>query len=137
MMRSIGLIITLAHSCIRLYKTLLEKIYGDIPTKYFESYISFSVNGTARVWINKRKNDRAFFELKYAEENFQEAIDYLNKEGISIGTRSGKYITFNVSEQQLKEQSAIHEWLVMKLSPENNKKPPSQASYCELAEPQQ
>jgi hypothetical protein len=105
--------------CARFYKALLEKMYGEIPTKYFESYISLSVNGTARVWITKRKNDRAFIEVKHAEENFQEAVDYLNKDGISFGTRGGKYITFkNVSEQQLMERSAIHEWLAMRLSPE-------------------
>lgn len=56
--------------------------------------------------------------MKHGEKNFQEAVDYLNKEGISFSTRGGKYITFNVSAQQLKERSAIHEWLAMRLSPE-------------------
>jgi hypothetical protein len=125
--------------CARFYKTLLEKIYGEIPTKYFETYISLSVSGTARVWVTKRKNDRAFVEVKHGEENFQEAVDYLNKDGISFGKRGGKYITFNVSEQQLKERSAIHEWLAMRLSPESLKKQANQASNvtaCELAEAQ-
>jgi len=111
-----------------LYKALLERIYGEIPTKYFETYISLSVSGTARVWVTKRKNDRAFVEVKHGEETFQEAVDYLNKDGISFGTRAGKYITFNVSAQQLMERSAIHEWLVMRLSQESLKKQASQAS---------
>jgi hypothetical protein len=122
-----------------LYKALLEKIYGEIPTKYFESYISLSVSGTARVWVTKRKNDRAFVEVKHGEGNFQEAVDYLNKEGISFGTRGGKYITFNVSTQQLKERSAIHEWLAMRLSPESLKTQTNQASDVtafKLVEPQ-
>lgn len=125
--------------CARLYKALLEKIYGEIPTKYFESYISLSVSGTARVWVTKRKNDRAFVEVKHGEGNFQEAVDYLNKEGISFGTRGGKYITFNVSTQQLKERSAIHEWLAMRLSPESLKTQTNQASDVtafKLVEPQ-
>ncbi len=105
--------------CARWYKALLEKLYSDIPTKYFESYISLSVGGTARVWITKRKNDRAFIELKHGEENFQEAVDYLNKEGVSFNMRSGKYLTFNVNVQQLKDRTAIHEWLAARLSPEN------------------
>jgi hypothetical protein len=105
----------------RWYKGILEEDYGDIPTKYFESYISLSVDGTARVWITKRKNDRAFIEMKLGEENFQEAVDHLNQEGMSFGTRSGKYLTFNVSAQQLKESVAIHKWLAERLAPESLK----------------
>jgi hypothetical protein len=111
-----------ALECARWYKTLLEKLYGDVRTKYFESYISLSVGGTARVWVNKRKNDRAFVEIKYGEENPQEAVDYLNKEGVSFSTRSGKYLTFNVDVQQLKARAGIHEWLATRLSPENLKR---------------
>ena len=108
--------------CARWYKALLEKLYSDVPTKYFESYISLSVGGTARVWVTKRKNDRAFIELKHSEENFQEAVDYLNKEGVSFNMRSGKYLTFNVNVQQLKDRAVIHEWLTARLSPENLRK---------------
>jgi hypothetical protein len=108
--------------CARWYRALLEKLYNDVPTKYFESYISLSVGGTARVWVTKRKNDRAFIELKHGEENFQEAVDYLNKEGVSFNMRSGKYLTFNVNVQQLKDRAAIHEWLTSRLSPKNLRK---------------
>ena len=108
--------------CARWYRTLLEKLYREVPTRYFESYISLSVGGTARVWVTKRKNDRAFIEVKHGETNFQEAVDYLNKEGVSFGTRSGKVLTFNVSVQQLKDTAVIHQWLASRLSPENLKK---------------
>jgi len=108
--------------CARRYKTLMEKLYSEVPTKYFESYISLSVGGAARVWVNRRKNDRAFIEVKHGEENFQEAVDYLNKEGVSFGMRSGKYLTFNVNAQQLKDRAAIHEWLASRLSPEGLRK---------------
>jgi hypothetical protein len=107
--------------CARWYKTLLEKLYGEVPTKYFESYISLSVGGTARVWITRRKNDRAFIEMKHGEENFQEAVDYLNKEGVSFGVRGGKFLTFNVNAKQLKDRAPIYEWLALRLSPENPK----------------
>jgi hypothetical protein len=102
--------------CARWYRDLLSRFYGEIPTKYFESYISLTVSGIARVWVNKRKNDRALIEVKYVEQNFTEAADYLNKEGIAFGTRSNKYLTFNVNLQQLKDKQSIHEWIVQKLA---------------------
>jgi hypothetical protein len=108
--------------CARWYKALLEKLYSEVPTKYFEHYISLSVGGTARVWITKRKDDRAFIEMKHGEENFQDAVDRLNKEGVSFSTRGGKYLTFNVNAQQLKGKAEIHEWLALRLSPENLRK---------------
>jgi hypothetical protein len=111
-----------ALGCEHWYKRLLEQLYGEVPTKYFEFYISLSVGGAARVWISKRKNDRAFIEVKHGEGGFQEVVDYLNNEGVSFGTRGGKYVTFNVNVQQLKEKATIHEWLASRLSPENLKK---------------
>lgn len=108
--------------CAKWYKAMLERLYGEVPTRYFESYISLSVGGIARVWVNKRKNDRAFVEMKHGEDNFQEATDHLNKEGVSFGTRSGKYLTFNVNVQQLKDRATIHEWLASRLSPESLRK---------------
>lgn len=110
-----------ALECARKYKALLERLYGTIPTKYFESYISLSVGGTARVWVNRRKGDRAFIEVKHGEESFQEAVDYLNQAGVSFNVRAGKYITFNVNGQQLKEKAAAHEWLASRLAPDNLK----------------
>jgi hypothetical protein len=108
--------------CAKWYKALLERLYAEVPTKYFESYISLSVGGNARVWVNKRKSGRALVEMKYGEANLQEATDRLNKEGISFGTRSGKYFTFNVDVQQLKDKADIHEWLALTLSPKNLRK---------------
>ncbi|HEY6763980.1 MAG TPA: hypothetical protein VI386_04350 [Candidatus Sulfotelmatobacter sp.] len=111
-----------ALDCARWYRALLERLYGEVPIKYFESYISLLVGGTARVWINTRKNDRAFIEVKYGEKNFQEAVDQLNKDGVSFNTRKGKYLTFNVNLQQLKERASAHEWVAARLSPSDLKK---------------
>ena len=108
--------------CARWCKALLERLYGEVPTKYFEHYISLLVGGNARVWVSKRKDDRAFIEIKHGEANFQDAVDRLNKEGVSFGMRSGKYLTFNVNAHQLKDKTAIHEWLASRLSPENLRK---------------
>lgn len=105
-----------AMECARWYRELLSRFYGDIPTKYFESYISFTVGGIARVWVGKRKNDRALFEVKYVEQDITEATDYLNKEGIAFGTRGNKYLTFNVNLEQLKDKQLVHEWIVQKLA---------------------
>ncbi len=110
-------------ACARWYKDLLAEFYGDIPTKYFESYISFTVGGIARVWVNKRKNDRALIDVKYVEHDFAEAVDYLNKEGMAYGARSNKALTFNVSLQQLKEKQAIHQWIAQRLAPQSTNKP--------------
>jgi hypothetical protein len=117
--------------CVRWYKALLEKLYGQVPIKYFEGYVSLLVGGVARVWITKRANDRAFIDVKYGV-NLQEAVDRLNKEGVSFGTPSGTHLTFNVNVQQLKDKAAIHEWLALKLSPENLRK---EAGGPVMAEP--
>jgi hypothetical protein len=114
-----------ALDCARWYKALLERLYSEAPIKYFDSYISLSICGTARVWVNARKNDRAFIEMKYGEKNFQEAVDQLNKDGVSFNTRKGKYLTFNVNLQQLKERAATHEWLASRLSSSDLTKPNS------------
>jgi hypothetical protein len=87
----------------------------------FEAYISLAVGGFARVWVTKRKEGRAFIEVKYGETGFQEAVDYLNSAGISVGTRSRKYLNFNVNLQQLREKATAHEWLARRLSPESLK----------------
>lgn len=105
--------------CVKWYKALLEKFYGEVPIKYFESYVSLSVGGIARVWVYKRKNDRGLVELKLGENSLQGAADYLTKAGVSFRTGSWGNLSFNVNVQQLKEKPAVHEWLASKLSPEN------------------
>jgi hypothetical protein len=88
-----------------------------MPTKYFESYISLTLGGIARVWVNKRKNDRVLIEVKYVEQDIKEATDYLNKQGIAFATRGTKGLSFNVNLQQLKDKRAVHEWIAQKLAP--------------------
>jgi hypothetical protein len=105
--------------CARWYKALLERLYDEVSTKYFDNYISLSLGGTARVWVNNRKGDRAWIEVKYGQEGFQEAVDYLNKEGVAFNMRDGKYLTLNVNLKQLKDKAAAHEWLAVRLSPDN------------------
>ena len=109
--------------CARWYRDLLARFYGDIPTKYFESYISFTVGGIARAWVNKRKNDRALIEVKYVEQDITEATDQLNKEGVAFGVTSNKHLTFNVNLQQLKDRNLVHEWVVERLAPRHLAEP--------------
>jgi hypothetical protein len=104
--------------CARWYRELLSHSYGDILTKYFDTWISFTVGGIGRVWVSRRKADRAFFEVKYVEEEFTSAVDYLTKEGIAFGMRNNKIITFNVNLQQLKDKQATHEWIIQRLAPQ-------------------
>jgi hypothetical protein len=114
-----------ALNCALWYKDLLTRFYADVPTKYFESYISFTVGGIARAWVHKRRNDRALIEVKYVEGDFAEAVDHLNKEGMAFVTRSNKYLTFNVNLEQLKEKQTDHEWIVQRLAPQHVIKPKS------------
>ncbi|MGA2033026.1 MAG: hypothetical protein ABSG68_12265 [Thermoguttaceae bacterium] len=103
--------------CARWYKELLSKGYGEIPTKYFENGISLLVGGIARVWVSRRRNDRAFIEVKYAEGKIEEAVDYLNKEGVTCDARRDQ-LRFNVNLQQLKDKQSVHDWLVHRLAPQ-------------------
>jgi len=107
-----------ALECARWYRGILTESYGDIPIKYFEAYISLAVGEVARVWIYKRKNDRALVEVKYAEGDIAQAIDYLTSEGVTQGTRDNKFLSFNnVTLQQLKDKQTAHRWIVQKLAP--------------------
>ncbi len=108
--------------CARWYKALLNTYYSEVATKYFESYISLIVGGKARVWINKRKNNRALIEVKYPGETLNEAVDYLNKEGIPYSTRGDWGLSFNVSLEQLQEKKAGHEWVAQRLAPQHQLK---------------
>ncbi len=107
--------------CAKWYKGLLERLYGDVPIKYFEEYTSLSLDGIARVWVNKRKNDRALIQIKYGDDMSQEATDYLNGEGVLFREKGG-YFSFNVNAQQLKDKEAAHAWLAARLSPESLRK---------------
>lgn len=108
--------------CARWYRSLLEELYGEIPVKYFESYISLSVGGLARVWANRRSNDRVFVEVKVGQNNLQAVVDHLNAEGFSVRAQAARgTINFNVNLQQLGDKVGTHKWLASRLSPENLK----------------
>jgi len=106
-----------ALECALWYRDFLAQYYGEIPTKYFEYYISLTVGGIARVWVNKRRNDRALIEVKYIEQDMGEAVDHLNQEGVAFATRGNKFLTFNVTVQQLKDKETVHDWVIRRLAP--------------------
>jgi hypothetical protein len=108
-----------ALECAKWYRSLMEKLYGDIPAKYFEWYVSFCVGGVARVWVNRRKNDRAFIQLKVGKNNLQETADYLNAKGVPFTTQAWGAVNFNVNLQQLEDNADVHEWLASKVAPEH------------------
>ncbi len=81
--------------CARLYKDLLSRCYGDIPTKYFQNYLSLNVGGIARVWVNQKKNDRALIQVKYVEADVNEAVEYLTKEGMAFIPHAAMSKTFS------------------------------------------
>ncbi len=115
--------------CAKWYRALLEKLYGEVPAKYFEWYISLCVGGVARVWINRRKNNRATITVKAGEDSLQQTVDHLNAIGISFTTHlSERTVNFNVDLQQLKDNAETHTWLASTLSPDNVKMRASQQS---------
>jgi len=107
--------------CARWYKNLLERFYGDIEIKYFDTYISFTFGGLARVWVTQRKKDRSFVEVKHGEEGFQEAVDYMNNEGVAFRQRANEFVNFNANLQQLEKHATAHEWLAKRLAPKSLK----------------
>ena len=107
-----------AFECGHWYKSLLERQYGEVHVKYFEYYISLSIDGLARMWISKRKNNRAYLEIRPWKDGFQDVVDRLNADGVSFTAKNGKFINFNVNIQQLQEHAEAHEWLAARLSPD-------------------
>ena len=105
--------------CAKWYRGVVERLYGDVPVRYYDSYISLVVGGVAKVWINKRENDRAFIQLKLGKD--PEVSGRLSAEGISFTTHAAGTVNFNVNLQQLKDHAETHAWLTSKLSPENLK----------------
>jgi hypothetical protein len=99
------------------YENLLESVYGSIETQYFDWYISFTIEGTARVWVNQRKKDRAYIEVRLGEDHFQQTVDYLNNSGVSVRQRNGRDLNFTVNLLQLNEHKDVHEWLAARIVP--------------------
>jgi hypothetical protein len=102
-----------ALQCAQWYRNLFEAHYGDIPTKYFENYISLTVGGKARVWVAKRKNDKALVEV-YIEQNMAAVIDRVDRDGIPYKAKDD-VLMFNVNLQQLNEKKTIHEWIAQRV----------------------
>ncbi|MBM3495851.1 MAG: hypothetical protein FJX72_16235 [Armatimonadetes bacterium] len=104
--------------CAKWYEALLQRHYGSVSKKHFEWYISYTVGGIARVWANRRKKGRASIEVKYAESPIEEAAEYLQNNRVAFTIRQGSVMAFNVSLDDLRQQSTAHEWLVTRIAPD-------------------
>jgi len=105
-------------NCALWYKQILEKLYGEIPTKYFKGYISFTIAGIARVWVERRmRMNLAVISVKPTEVSFQEIIEYLNTQDFVFNTRQND-LTFKASLTELNENTATHEWLAAHIAPD-------------------
>ncbi|MEX0703938.1 MAG: hypothetical protein WD069_17695 [Planctomycetales bacterium] len=117
-----------ALKCARWYRSRLEGLYGDIPIKYFESYLSLTVDGTARVWVSGRKrNDRAFIEVKPDSSKFDEVVETLNSWNLDYSTRDNRIVAFRVTEGDLAANATSHEWLTAQIAPSAIKRSPEPA----------
>ncbi|MGA3114457.1 MAG: hypothetical protein ABSF90_08500 [Syntrophobacteraceae bacterium] len=106
-----------ALDCARWYRETLEKLYGDIPIRYFETYISLTVAGKARVWIDGRKSKRAYIQIKPSEETFAEVVEDLNSKDFGFSTGQNEYINVNTDFSELQDKASIHEWLAARIAP--------------------
>ncbi len=61
--------------CAKWCREVLLTKYPEVNARYFEDYISLTVRGIARVWLNRRKNDRVLIEVKCLEENLPRLIE--------------------------------------------------------------
>ena len=112
-----------ALECAHWYRELLQKLYGDLPIKYFQSYISLTVGGKARVWIEARKkNNRAQIQVKPSEETFAEVVEELNKRSFGFSTGQNAYINANTDISELKKEADVHGWLSARIAPSFIKK---------------
>ncbi len=102
---------------LRWFRALIEKRYGVTVVKYFEDYASLTVGPVARVWVHVRKNSRAFVEMRPTEAGRQEAVAFLDAQGLAY-TMRGDTIRLNVSIQELRANTSLHEQLTAFLSPD-------------------
>ena len=103
-------------ACVNWYRDILLRHYPEVNMKYFKDYVSLIILGTARVWINKRNNDRALIEAKCVEANLDKLVETLNDGGISFSKRSSHNVTFNVNLQELKEKESVHDTVAQLLA---------------------
>ncbi len=102
--------------CAKWYCELLTKLYGDVQVKYFESYISMSIGGAARVWVNQRKKDRAFIEVKVGDEVTDEVQEFVTEKGGGFRSRGLSHVNFNVNLKELQDGIEEHQWLASRIS---------------------
>lgn len=121
-----------ALACGSFYRNLLQKFYGEVTPTYHEDWMSLKFAGIARVWISRRKNERALIELRIREDQLQEVTDRLNQEGISFRSKGGEYVKFNVNAQELQDKAALHEWLASRLSPNDLRQDERLASIARI-----
>lgn len=102
------------------YQSVLKGHYGEagVLIKYFKDYIALNVGGFNKVWIHRRKSDRALLEMKYSESDFQEMVSEMEGRGMELHTNlKYKHISVNVNLQQLNEKAEAHDWVAQRISP--------------------
>ncbi len=104
--------------CVRWYKALLTRYYGDVESRYFSNYLSMGFGGKARVWITKQARANVI-TIRYDEnDNFQSAKDYLDVERIQY-TPAGRYIKCKFGNMRdITDKSNAHEHLVQLIAPQ-------------------
>jgi hypothetical protein len=107
-----------ALDCVRWYRELLAKFYGDVPMKFGWTVITLYVDGRVRVAVWPQK-DRAYVRIARLEDVFTETVDFLTKEGVAFIPKSNnKQIDFKVYLQLLKNHQGAREWIAQRLAPE-------------------
>ena len=111
----------------RLYRDLLVKHYGDAPIKYFRDYIVLQVGGLNKVWVNRRKGDRALLSVKISEGGLETAVENVKRAEITVKVED-QYLVMNVNLAELKAKSAVHSDLVHRIFPKHLLTPPAKGN---------
>jgi hypothetical protein len=101
------------------YRDLLVKHYGEVPVKYFRDYMVFQVGGYNKVWVARRRGDRALTEVKVSEGGFDAAMELLNSAGIQVRGTSYQHLIFNVSLPELKAKEGLYNDLIERIFPKH------------------
>ena len=103
-----------ALNCARWYRELLTRFHRDTLIRFGKTVITLYVGGLVRVAVRPRKNDRVLIDVRYNEDLFAEAVEYLKKARVAV-TPKIHWLDFNTDLNQLKEKQAAHEWIVGRL----------------------
>lgn len=103
-------------------KGLLVPFYGTegVGLKFLRDSIRVTVAGFNKMWLDRRKPDRALLVSRCNEvPDYQGVVSKMEELGVPVHASPKQKFYVNSSLQQLKEQEGAWKWLAPQLSPKN------------------